>query len=55
MRHTIIRIVIGVILIITGVVVLVHGNLEWWDGALPILVGVLFLYSAFKNSKKQAG
>ncbi|MEK5058320.1 hypothetical protein [Paenibacillus sp. FSL H7-0326] len=53
MRLKVIRILGGVILVISGVVVLVRGNLEWWNGVLPILVGVLFLYSAFKVNKKQ--
>jgi len=53
MRHKITRIVIGAIMFIVGVVVLVQGNLEWWNGVLFLLVGAAFLFSAFKiNTQK---
>lgn len=53
MRHKIIRIMAGVISLISGAIVLIRGNLEWWNGVLLLLVGIVFLYSAFKGNKRQ--
>ena len=53
MKHKITRVVIGSIMLIAGIVVLVQGNLEWWNGALFLLVGAAFLFSAFKMKGKK--
>lgn len=53
MRHKITRITIGVIMLVVGIVVLVQRNLEWWNGALFLLVGAAFQFSAFKMSGRK--
>lgn len=53
MRHKVFRIFIGIIWLIVGVIILVRGNLNWWQGAGFLLVGAAFLYSAFRGSTKQ--
>lgn len=51
MRHKIARIIIGALWLIGGVMTFMNGNMEWWFSGLFLLVGVVFLYSAFKGSK----
>lgn len=50
MNNKIMRIIIGVIWLVGGVITAVNDNMEWWFSALFFLFGVLFIYSAFKNS-----
>lgn len=53
MRHNIIRIIIGVVWLIVGAITLIRGTMEWWYCGIFALVGVAFLFSAFKGSKKE--
>lgn len=53
MRHKITRIILGILLLIVGIVVLIRGNLEWWNGMLWFLVGAAFLFSGIKMNKKK--
>lgn len=53
MRHKITRIIIGVIWLAGGVVTLINGNMEWWFSGLFLLIGAVFLYSAFKGNKEK--
>ena len=50
MNNKIMRIIIGVIWLVGGVITSVNGNMEWWFSMLFFLVGVLFIYSTFKNN-----
>lgn len=53
MQHKIIRIILGLLLLIVGIVVLIRGNLEWWNGAMWLLIGVAFLFSGIRMNKKK--
>ncbi|MFZ2259071.1 MAG: hypothetical protein WAV55_13260 [Clostridiaceae bacterium] len=53
MRHKISRIIIGAIWLIGGVLTLINSNMEWWFSGLFLLVGAVFIYSAFKINKEK--
>lgn len=53
MRHKISRIIIGAIWFVVGVATLISGNMEWWFSGLFLLVGAVFLYTAFKDNKEK--
>lgn len=55
MRHKIARIIIGALWLIGGVMTFMNGNMEWWFSGLFLLVGAVFLYSAFKGNKGKQG
>jgi uncharacterized membrane protein HdeD (DUF308 family) len=54
MRHKIIRIVTGAIMLVAGLVVLgvvifTQENTDWWSGALLLFMGAAFLFSGIRN------
>jgi intracellular septation protein A len=51
MRHKIIRTILGAVWLVAGTAILLQGNmggLQWRNGALFLLVGAVFLFSAYK-------
>jgi heme O synthase-like polyprenyltransferase len=53
MRHKIIRIIIGIIWLVVGAVTLIRGSMEWWYSGIFVLLGVVFLLSAFKGTQNK--
>lgn len=53
MEKRLIRIIIGTVWLIFGVVILVNGTTSWWYSLLSFFVGLIFIYSAFNESKRK--
>lgn len=51
MRHKITRIIVGAVMIVVGLFVLIYG--KWWNGAIMLPVGAMFLFFAFKTNGKK--
>lgn len=53
MRHTLMRVILGIILCVVGIVVLVRGRIDRYFAALFLIVGLIYLYSAYRMTRKK--